>query len=286
MKQNRKTIIIILALMMMVSSAGCAGLSEGVKYKNVTGGLALFRYSGIPTVNSLRIPAEKDGKPVVEIMEFALASAEYLKTITIGKNVETIDKRAFTNCPSLERYEVETGNVFFETDENGVLYTKEKTALVAYPTARVKLEKDNGGNTIKGAEFEVPATVTEIWDAAFYLCGNLTKITFPEGLQKIGNYALMKCENLTDFKLPESLTEIGSDAFSYCDSLTTVTIPANVKSIGDYAFFSLSSSIAKIVVLSPENELQLGKDWIPKAKGQVNVSVTVEFAPLPATPSP
>ena len=33
MKQNRKTIIIILALMMMVSSAGCAGLSEGVKYK-------------------------------------------------------------------------------------------------------------------------------------------------------------------------------------------------------------------------------------------------------------
>lgn len=271
---------------MMVSSAGCAGLSEGVKYKNVTGGLALFRYTGVPTVNELNIPAEKDGKPIVEIMEFALASAEYLKTITIGKNVETIDKRAFTNCPSLEQYAVEDGNAFFETDENGVLYTKDKKALVAYPTARVKLEKDSSGKTIKGAEFEVPATVTEIWDAAFYLCGNLTKITFPEGLQKIGNYALMKCENLTDFKLPESLTEIGSDAFSYCDSLTTVTIPANVKSIGDYAFFSLSSSIAKIVVLSPENELQLGKDWIPKAKGQVNVSVTVEFASLPATPSP
>jgi len=285
MKQTRKTITIFLSFILLLTSAGCAGLSEGVKYKNVDGGLALFRYSGVPTVSELAIPAEKDGKPVVEIMEFAVASAEYLKTINIGKNVKIIDKRAFTNCPSLEQYAVETGNPCFETDENGVLYTKDKKALVAYPAARVKPEKDSSGKIIKGAEFEVPATVTEIWDAAFYLCGNLTKITFPEGLQKIGNYAFMKCENLADFTLPESLTEIGSDAFSYCDRLTAVIIPGNVKSVGDYAFFSLSSSIAKIVVLSPESELQLGKDWIPKVKGQVNVPVVVEFVPLQFLPS-
>ncbi len=285
MKQTRKTITIFLSFILLLTSAGCAGLSEGVKYKNVDGGLALFRYSGVPTVSELAIPAEKDGKPVVEIMEFAVASAEYLKTINIGKNVKIIDKRAFTNCPSLEQYAVETGNPYFETDEKGILYTKDKKALVAYPAARVKPEKDSSGKIIKGAEFEVPATVTEIWDAAFYLCGNLAKITFPEGLQKIGNYAFMKCENLADFTLPESLTEIGSDAFSYCDRLTAVIIPGNVKSVGDYAFFSLSSSIAKIVVLSPESELQLGKDWIPKVKGQVNVPVVVEFVPLQFLPS-
>ncbi len=277
MKTIRKAAILILTVILIVSFSGCAGLSEGVKYKNVEGGLALFRYSGIPTVNALNIPAEKDGKPVVEIMALAVASAQYLETITIGKNIEKIDKRAFTNCPSLERYVVEDGNAYFETDENGVLYTKDKKALVAYPTARVKLEKDSSGKIIKGAEFEVPATVTEIWDAAFYLCGNLTKISFPEGLQKVGNYAFMKCENLNDFTLPDSLTEIGSDAFSYCDSLTAVTVPANVSSIGDYAFFSLSSNIAKIIVLRPESELQLGKDWIPKVKGQVNVAVAVEY---------
>lgn len=278
MKYVHKATIIILTATLLLSSSGCAGLSEGVKYKNVAAGLALFRYTGVPTVNALNIPAEKDGKPVVEIMEFAVASAEYLKTITIGKNVEKIDKRAFTNCPSLERYAVEAGNAYFETDENGVLYTKDKKALVAYPAARVKLEKDSSGKTIKGAEFEVPATVTEIWDAAFYLCGNLTKITFPDGLLKIGNYAFMKCENLTDFTLPTSLKEIGSDAFSYCDSLTAVTIPKSVDSIGDYAFFSLSSNILKIIVLRPESELQLGKDWIPKVNGQVNVPVTVEYS--------
>lgn len=277
MKNLRKAIIMILTVLLLLSFSGCAGLSEGVKYKNVDGGLALFRYAGIPTVNALSIPAEKDGKPVVEIMALAISSAEYLKTITIGKNIKIIDKRAFTSCPSLERYVVEDGNVYFETDENGVLYTKDKKVLVAYPCARVKLEKDENGKILKGAEFEVSATVKEIWDAAFYLCGNLTKITFPEGLTKVGNYAFMKCENLNNFTLPNTLNAIGSDAFSYCDSLTAVTIPKNVKSIGDYAFFSLSSNISKIIVLRPESELQLGKDWIPKVKGQVNVPVPVEY---------
>jgi len=277
MKQLFKAAVIFLTAVLLISSSGCAGLSEGIKYKNVEGGLALFRYSGIPTVEKLTIPAEKDGEPVVEIMALAVASAEYLKTITIGRNVERIDKRAFTNCPALEKYIVESGNTRFETDADGVLYTKGKKALVAYPCARVKLEKDGSGKVIKGADFQVPASVTEIWDAAFYLCGNLTKITFPEGLKIIGNYAFMKCENLNNFILPDSLTAIGSDAFSYCDSLTAVTIPKNVRSIGDYAFFSLSSNITKIVVLSPKSELQAGKDWIPKVKGQVNVEVEVEY---------
>ena len=66
MKQTRKTITIFLSFILLLTSAGCAGLSEGVKYKNVGTGLALFRYSGIPTVSELSIPAEKDGKPVVE----------------------------------------------------------------------------------------------------------------------------------------------------------------------------------------------------------------------------
>ena len=278
MKHFFKAIAVILAAsLLLFSFSGCAGLNEGIKYKNTEGGLALFRYSGIPTVDKLTIPAEKDGKPVVEIMAFAVASAEYLKTITIGKNVKQIDQRAFTNCPALEKYIVESGNAWFETDAGGVLYTKDMKALVAYPSARVKLEKDSSGNVLSGVVFEVPASVTEIRDAAFYLCGSLTEITFPEGLRKIGNYAFMKCENLNNFTLPDSLTEIGSDAFSYCDSLTAVTIPGNVRSIGDYAFFSLSSNITKIIVLCPQNDLQTGKDWIPKAKGQVNVEVRVEY---------
>ena len=171
----RAAAVLLSALVLLASFSGCAGLSERVKYKTVADGLALFRYSGVPTVDELAIPAEKDGKPVVEIMELAVSSAEYLKTVTIGRNVRRIDKRAFTNCPALEKYAVEAGNTAFETDDNGVLYTKGKKALVAYPAARVKLKKDSAGNMLSGAEFAVPASVTEIRDAAFYLCGDLTK---------------------------------------------------------------------------------------------------------------
>lgn len=277
MTSVRKTIAALLCVPLLLTIAGCAGLSEGIRYKQVSGGLALYRYTGVPTVKELVIPAYKDGQPVVEIMEFALSSAEYLTIITIGKNVETIDDRAFTYCPALEKFVVEAGNAWFKTDEDGILYSKNKQILIAYPAARVPLTKDAGGKTATGAEVTIPATVTEIADAAFYLCGNLTSVVFPEGLKRIGDYAFMKCENLTDFTLPESLTDIGRDAFSYCDSLTTVTIPAGVVRIGDYAFFSLSSRINAVTVTGRRDAITFGKDWVPLAAGQVNVPVTVIY---------
>lgn len=277
MTSMRKTVAVLLCVLLCLTAAGCAGLSEGIRYKEVPGGLALYRYTGVPTVKELVIPALKNGKPVVEIMEFALSSAEYLTTITIGRNVKTIDNRAFTYCPALEKFAVEAGNAWFETDEDGILYSKNKQVLIAYPAARVPLTIDAGGKIATGAEVTIPGTVTEIADAAFYLCGNLTSVVFPEGLKRIGDYAFMKCENLTDFTLPDSLTDIGRDAFSYCDSLTTVTIPAGVITIGDYAFFSLSSKILTITVVGRRDAIAFGKDWVPLVAGQVNVPVEVIF---------
>ncbi len=279
MRHIRQLLAAALTLALIVTSAGCGvmGVSESIDYKETEGGVALFRYHGIQTAEHLVIPDEADGKPVVKIMEFAVGSAEYLKTITIGKNVSEIDGRAFLYCPVLEKYVVADGNAYFETDENGVLYTKGKTELIAYPTARLRLIKDDGGKITGGAEFVVPDTVTAIRDAAFYCCDNLHSVTFSKGLKSVGSYAFFKCGNLQNFTLPDSLISIGDDAFSYCDSLTAVTVPKNVTSIGNYAFFSLSSKIEKITVSRPQDGMTLGEDWIPCKEGQVNVSVDVEY---------
>ena len=156
---------------------------------------------------------------------------------------------------------------------------------MAYPNAKTPLVTDEAGKVTGGAVFEVPAGVKVIRANAFYTCANLYKITFPEGLETIGDRAFIKCANLQNFTFPESLKTIGVDTFSFCDSLTAVTIPAGVTSIGDYAFFSMSSSIEKIIIRRADaGGLTLGKDWLPNQKGSVEKKAEVIYQPGEATP--
>lgn len=269
-------IVIICCLTFMISLSGCAfGVNESIKYEDVDGGVALYRYFGVSLVDTLVIPDEFEGKPVVGIQKTAISSAEYIKTLKIGKNVKFIEKWGITNCPSLERIIVDENNEYFETDENGILYNKGKTELILYPTARDKLEKDKNGNIIKGAEVVIPDSVRKIADHAFYLSYDLYKITFNEGLEEIGDFAFHKNENLTNFILPSTLKVIGIDAFSYCDSVNALSIPKSVTTIKDYAFFSLSSTIPKIYIEGSRASITEGTNWIPCIKGKVNIKVDI-----------
>ncbi|HOU10586.1 MAG TPA: leucine-rich repeat domain-containing protein [Clostridiales bacterium] len=267
------------------AAAGCAaGNGEKLRFKEAPGGYALYRYKGVSSVTSFSVPDEYGGRPVVEILDFALANAEYLTSIRIGKNIAAIGEWAFTNSQKLAAFDVDPANTRF-VSVDGILYTKDMTQLVAYPNAKTPLVTGKDGKTAGGASVEVPAGVKTIRANAFYTCANLYKITFPEGLEHIGNKAFIKCANLQSFILPESLKTIGVDAFSFCDSLTAVTIPAGVTSIGDYAFFSMSSSIEKIVIRRPGPEgLTLGKDWLPNQKGSVEKKAEVIYRPGEAKP--
>ncbi|HQK74382.1 MAG TPA: leucine-rich repeat domain-containing protein, partial [Clostridiales bacterium] len=208
------------------AAAGCAaGNGEKLRFKEAPGGYALYRYKGVSSVTSFSVPDEYGGRPVVEILDFALANAEYLTSIRIGKNIAAIGEWAFTNSQKLAAFDVDPANTRF-VSVDGILYTKDMTQLVAYPNAKTPLVTGKDGKTAGGASVEVPAGVKTIRANAFYTCANLYKITFPEGLEHIGNKAFIKCANLQSFILPESLKTIGVDAFSFCDSLTAVTIPA------------------------------------------------------------
>ena len=49
-------------------------------------------------------------------------------------------------------------------------------------------------------------------------------MNLPTTLEEIGNYAFYCCENLQSVTLPNSLTELGDGAFNNCLNLTSVTV--------------------------------------------------------------
>lgn len=277
----KKSVCAFLSLMFFcLAAAGCTtGSGEKLRFKTVSGGVALYRYQGGSSVTSFTVPDEYEGEPVIEILDFALANAEYLTSIRIGKNIVKIGEWAFTNSLKLTGFAVDAANPSF-TDADGVLYTKDMTELVAYPNAKTPLILDADGNVTGGANVEIPASVKKIRNNAFYTCANLYTVTFHEGLGEIGNKAFIKCGDLQNFTLPGTLKKIGVDAFSFCDSLTAVTIPASVEEIGDYAFFAMSSGVKEVIIQRNNSDgMILGKDWLPKLKGKVAEKAQLKFVP-------
>lgn len=246
-------------------------------FKETDDGCGLYRYKSTSVQEVFDVPEDYEGVPVTELMSFSVANAEYLKEINISKNIKAIDVWALTNCPLLERINVDADNPYF-CSVDGVLYNKDKTELIFYPNAKTALVKDESGAVVGGGELVLPDSVVSIRDNAFYLCTNLYAVTLNNGLKSIGNKAFLKCENLQEIKFPDTLEEIGTDAFSYCNSLKTVEIPSSVKSIGDYAFFSTASQVEKIVMHhNSEADLELGKDWLPNHSEKISKKIPVEF---------
>lgn len=87
---------------------------------------------------------------------------------------------------------------------------------------------------------QIPGTVTEIGDNAFYNRTSLKSVTIQDDnsscVKKIGRQAFMYCRALTDISILDSVTEIGSESFYQCENLDTVTIPEGVTSIAEGLF--------------------------------------------------
>lgn len=75
----------------------------------------------------------------------------------------------------------------------------------------------------------------------FAECPNLTKVTLPEGLEKIGDMAFTRCRQLTEIVLPSSLKSIGKNAFTDCEKLEQAVLPEGLASMGEGAFSSCES---------------------------------------------
>ena len=199
---------------------------------------------GMCGLTSVVIP---DSVTTIEVSAFQNCTS--LTNVTIGKGVTEIRDAAFSFTSAI--FEVAEENEKFSTSEDGkILYNKDKTVLLAYPTATGDITIPNGVTSIGNAAFAachrltnvtIPDSVTSIGNSAFSGCVSMASIVIPNKVTEIKNVTFQDCRKLTTITIPDSVTTIGDGVFRECTALIDVTIPKNVTKIGDYAFAACES---------------------------------------------
>jgi hypothetical protein len=190
-------------------------------------------YTSCDTLTGITIP-----NSVTSIGDYAFAWCSNLASITIPDSVTSIRGDAFSNCHNLSSIIISLGNNSY-TAENGVLYNKNKTTLVAYPSISGSYTILNTVTSIGGYAFRectsltsvtIPSSVTSIGIQAFYFCTSLASVTIDNGVTSIGNSAFTDCFSLASITIPNSVTSIGNSAFLNCISLASVTFQGTIPS--------------------------------------------------------
>lgn len=207
-------------------NGGTEGSTDGFEYTSDGSYCTITDYNGSDKV--ITIPETLGGLPVTSIGDNAFYYCSSLTSITIPKGVTSIGNSVFKNCSSLAEIIVAEDNEIF-TSVNGVLFNKDKTALICYPEGKTD------------TAYTIPSSVTSIADSAFYDCSSLNSIAVPSGVNSIGEYAFSGCSSLESLTIPSGITSIGRFTFSSCLKLTSMIIPSGVESIGQHAFYGCSA---------------------------------------------
>lgn len=113
----------------------------------------------------------------------AFYSCDSLESINIPANVSEIDYYVFEACRKLKEITVDEDNQYFSS-ENGVLFDKNKTKLIAYPAGK------------EDSTYIIPDGVTFIEEYAFSR-SRLNSLVIPKSVETIGIESVYESESLT-----------------------------------------------------------------------------------------
>ena len=247
---------------------GCTKL-ETVDLSNATSleKIGQYAFALCKSLSEITIPAK-----VERIGEYAFYDCyDYanhsggLKTVTFAENsrLTTIEEHAFYRCMYLEKIEIPAsvtsiGGYAFNSCEDlkelAFAPNSQLKSIGEYAFGAVSTDTVSPAYT----SVQIPASVTEIGQNAFYHCTKLKTVEFEEGsqLKALGDGVFVDCGKLETVELPSGITEIGAGAFANCGSLKEFTIPANVETIGETAF-ALCKNLEKITI--PKSVKKIGQ---------------------------
>jgi len=203
-------------------------------------------------LEAIEIPAQ-----VEKIGDFAFAICVRLSRVTLPASVTEIGTFVFNYCPELIEISVSENNPNYSS-RDGVLFDKEQTTLIRYPSNRATVE------------YIIPETVKKITDRAFDYCQNLETVVIPAGLTTIDPGAFSWCSSIQKIDIPNTVTNIGMLAFNLCPQLKEVNIGSGVTHIENGAFRSCPQ-LREIVI--PDNVLSLGESSFAVCTGLETVRI-------------
>lgn len=118
-------------------------------------------------------------------------------------------------------------------------------------------------------EISIPESITKIGKSAFWGTG-LTSISLPKGLTKIETGLFSQCENLKTVSIPDTVTEIEEAAF-YDTAITSISIPNSVKTIKNGAF-AACKDLESITI--PESVTEIEKFTFNECSKLTSVSLS------------
>lgn len=201
------------------------------------------------TVNKVAVPETIKTLGEQAFMQCSLSSIEFEGTpqlqnigkqcfwmsklghISIPASVKSIGEGAFFDS-YLTGFSVDAENTSF-SEQDGVLFSKDATTLVAYPEACGK------------KSYVVPDTVKALGAYSFAIppdghYGDLGynggTLTLNEGLERVDDCAFMNLKWIDTISLPDTVAKLGVNVFGSADELSTVKLPANLETIPDSTF--------------------------------------------------
>lgn len=139
---------------------------------------------------------------VTSIDTGAFVNAYNLRKVTIGKGYTTVPQtRGAFGGYNLEEIQVDPANTGLR-DIDGVLFSKDGTILLDYPSSR------------PGSTYTVPEGTEKLLPYSFCFCPNLTEVVLPEGLKTMDT-ALWACQSLKTVTIPRSITSLEKNAIGY-----------------------------------------------------------------------
>ncbi|MCQ2070554.1 MAG: leucine-rich repeat domain-containing protein, partial [archaeon] len=170
------------------------------------------------------------GQGITSIGPRVFTDMPNLVSISLPASLKSVDPQFYHNCDRLSTFGIGSGNETF-TSYSNVLFTKDMTELIKYPSNR------------QGKEYTIPSAVKNIWDYAFENTYLLEKFhAFNSHLVEMGNYAFLN-SGLSVIELPEGLKHLGYDVFKDCEQVSWINIPTTLSDFDDNSFESLLNLI-------------------------------------------
>ena len=190
-------------------------LPADFEYYSQNSRIYLTGYKG--TYPKVIVPETIDGLPVFSIKSETFSTSD-LTHLKLPSTLYLFGTKALSNCDSLVQIDIAEGNTKF-CSVDGVLYSKDKLKLIAFPAGRT-------------GKFTVPDGVTSIANFAFYRCYQIENVNMYNTVTSIGERAFSFCWNLKKLRLSDNLQTVGPFAFSHCNDLTSLHLPQSLTSIG------------------------------------------------------